>query len=173
MAKGGSLIFALIATSSLNANLNAIRAAADAHKLSAETRQRAAKEIAALPESGLDWKSAWLLDSASTEVAIKSVLSSKDPAAEYHRVFGEPLPPGFTNAGGQPLQQYREFINRAADALQLSPVAAGPRLDELEKLWLSSKSWYARIKPSAIRLNNVRKEIASARDAALQSVLAE
>lgn len=166
MAKGGSLIFALIAKTSLVANLNAIKIATDSGKLSPQARQHVAASLSAIPDTGFDWRSAWLVDAASTLIALKSVMASKDPNAEHQRLFGEPLPALIE----VPIPEYQDYITQVGDALRLPPGVADNRLVGLEQNWRHSDRWYSRVTPSPFRVNGARKEVAKARDGALQSL---
>lgn len=168
MAKGGSLIFALIAKMGMISNLNALQKAAESGKLSASQRSQAAAAIRALPEAGFDWGNALSYEDASLEVSIGEM--QKDPAGYFRELMGRPAPEGFTAPNAAELAKYEKLIASVQSLLRKSPPAAAGELNSLQESVRDLHPFFRETTPSFQKLNYSRIELSSARQEALRAL---
>jgi hypothetical protein len=171
MAKGGSLIFALIAKMGMISNLNALQKAAESGKLSVAQKQQASAAIRALAEGGLDWGNALSYEEASLEVSVREM--RQDPAGYFQEMMGRPAPAGFTAPNSAEVYEYEKKIAAAQAALRKPSVQTPKELSLLEDSLKSMHPFFREATPSFERINNARIELQSAREAALRALSAE
>jgi len=172
LAKGGTLIFVLVARSALLSDLSALRKAADQGLLDPSARKQAALEVNALPETGFDWSDSWEMETFVIENGWSSILKAKDPREMYKAIVGEELSASYQLPAPVDLAAFRKFMDEIAAALNLSPVATRSRLEELRSREKALNPMLQKSIPNFERVNGNRLEVQSARNAALRSLTA-
>ena len=85
LARGGSLIFALMAKNALLANLRPLTLAASNGQLTVAERQQVSATIRALPEDAFDWSASWGNESATLDHFLHELQSASDPRGLYQQ----------------------------------------------------------------------------------------
>jgi hypothetical protein len=168
MAKGGSLIFALIAKMGLISNMNALQKAADSGKLSAAQRSQAAAAIRTLPETGFDWGNALAYEEFTLEISAEEM--RKNPSQYFQELMGKPAPDGFTAPGALEVAQYEKFTASAQAAFRKPPAQTSDSLESLQNDLERMHPFFRETTPSFARINAARIELQSAREAALKAL---
>ena len=170
LAKGGSLIFALIAKSALLPNLHALAAEAKQGHLNSAQNQQLYTVVKALREDGFDWGHAWEMEEASGESFFAEMQRSQDPAALYESLTGAPAPKDCMPPSTQQVRAYRAYMSEVAAALRLPPPATKERLAPLEARARGFCEAIGNIIPSPNSTNDARIELAAARENLLRSL---
>ena len=168
MAKGGSLIFVLIAKMGLVSNLNALQKAAESGKLSAAQKQQAAAAIRALPETGFDWGNALTYEASSIEISVSEM--QRNPSQYFQEMMGRPSPAGLTAPSVSETAQYEKFIASAESAFRKQPAQTAGSLKSLQEYLNTMHPFFREATPSFERINGARVELQSAREAALHAL---
>jgi len=172
LAKGGTLIFVLVARSALLSNLSALRKAADQGLLNASTRKQAALELNALPETGFDWNDSWEMETFVIENGWSSILKAKDPREMYKAIVGEELSGNYELPTPADLAAFRKVMDEIATALNFSPDVARSRLEELRTREKALNPMLQKSIPNFEGVNGNRLEVQSARNVALRALTA-
>ena len=167
MAKGGTLIFSLIAKMSLISNLSALQHAASQGQLNAEQRMQAAAAVKAMPESGFDWGSALAYEEQTIEIALNELKTDRDPADYFSKVIGHAAPPDFTPPTSSELASFRSLMDKAESALREPPEQASEKLKALQQQEKSLHIFFREMAPGFTNINKSRLEIAVSRRALL------
>jgi len=168
MAKGGSLIFSLMAKMALVSNLNALRNAAQSGLLSEEERAQAAGVVSALPETGFDWGNALLNEEAALDVALREMASN--PREYFQEMIGRPAPEGLTAPNANEIAAFRKLMASAEAALRLPPNQAQEKLKTLQGSGRSLHVFFQEATPSFVRINEARMQVQSARNSLLKAL---
>jgi hypothetical protein len=171
IAKGGSLIFAIIGKLSLVPDLHAIAQAVQSGKLTQGQRQQIAQVVSALPESGFDWGSAEALERDAIELMLEEGKNRwQSPANAYTAIMGKDVPPNRAFPTTPERAAFHKFASSVVAAFQLPPEQTQRKLPALEQTLKSLNLFYAELVPSLSRANEARLEIAAARQQLLESV---
>jgi len=171
VAKGGSLIFAIIAKLSLIPDLHAINQAVQSGKLSRAERQQIEKAVSALPESGFDWSNAEALEEGSVEMMMEEGGTTwHNPADAYVAIMGKDVPPNLAFPNPPERAAFHRFALSVAEAFQLQPEQTQTKLPALQRTLNSLNPFYQELFPSLTSTNNSRLEIATARQQLLQAL---
>jgi hypothetical protein len=170
LAKGGTLIFTLVARAALLSDLAALRKAADQGSLDASARKHAAVGLNSLPETGFDWSDSWEKETFVIENGWDSILKAQDPRAMYKAITGEELPSSFRLPAPADLAAFHRFMDEIAAVLKLAPDAARPRLEQLRNGEKTLDSTLQNSIPNFERVNGNRAEVQSAREATLKAL---
>jgi hypothetical protein len=162
MAKGGTLIFCLIAKMSLISNLTALQHAASQGQLNADQEMQAAAAVKAMPESGFDWGSALSYEEQTIEIALNQLKTDRDPADYFEKVIGHIAPPDFTLPTLSELARLRSLMGKAESALREPPEQAGAKLKALQEQEKSLHIFFREMAPGFTNINKSRLEIAAA-----------
>ena len=173
LAKGGSLIFALIAKSVLLPNLHVLMAEAKQRHLNSAQKQQLYAAVNALQEDGFDWGRAWEMEEAAAEPFFAEMQRSQNPAALYESLTGVPAPKNCTPPNAQQVQAYRAYMSDVATALRLPPPATKERLVPLEAQAKGLCEAIRNVVPSSKATNDARIEVTVAREALLQALQTE
>jgi len=168
MAKGGSLIFSLMAKMALVSNLNALRNAAQSSLLNEEERAQAAGVVSALPETGLDWGNALLNEEAALDVALPEMASN--PREYFQEMMGRPAPEGFAVPTANETAAFRKLMASAEAALRLPPNQAQEKLKTLQGSVRSLHVFFQEATPNLVRINEARMQVQSARNSLLKAL---
>lgn len=168
MAKGGTLIFSLIAKMSLLSNFAALQHAVSEGKLSNEEKVRAASAVKALPESGFDWGAALAREEQTIEVALNELLAAKDPSDYFAKVIGHAAPTNFVPPSPAETAAFRSLMGKAESALREPPEQASAKLAALQEKEKSLHVFFREIVPGFTKINQSRSEIAALRESSLK-----
>jgi hypothetical protein len=167
MAKGGTLIFSLIAKMSLMSNLTALQHAAMDGKLSSQEKQQAAPVVRAVPEDGFGWGTALAREEQTIEVAMNELQAAKDPADYFAKVIGHAAPANFTLPNSAEVAAFRSLMSKAESALREPPEQANAKLVALQEQEKSLHVFFREMAPGFTKINSARSEIAASRKALL------
>ena len=168
MAKGGSLIFALMAKMALLSNLNALRSAAQAGVLNDEERGQAAAAVSALPATAFDWGNALSNEEASLDVALREM--APDPEEYFQEMMGRPAPEAFTVPTASETAAFHKVMASAKAALQFPPNQAQERLKTLQGSVRSLHLFFQETTPNLVRINEARMQVQASRNSLLQAL---
>ena len=173
LAKGGSLIFSLVAKMGLISNFHALTQAAQNGVLNGEQKKQVEAVVRALPETGFDWGQAlWYDADTSTDMTIKQMAEATSPGAYYQELMGAPAPDNFTVPKASEIAVYHKLMASAEEALRLPPEQASERLKTLQASVKTLHPFFQQIIPSFTRVNDARGEVQAARQKLLQAVSA-
>jgi hypothetical protein len=170
MAKGGSLIFSLLAKMAMISNLNALQKAAQSGRLGAAQKAQAAAAVGALPETGFDWGNALVYEEASIEISIGEM--KKNPSGYFLEMMGRPGPAGFTAPNSVEAAAYEKWMASVQAALRKTPAQAAGELNTLQDSLKNLHPYFRETTPSLIKINTARTELESIRQAALRALTA-
>jgi len=170
LAKGGTLIFALVARAALLSDLNALQKAAERGLLDAHTRKQAALELNSLPETGFDWGNSWEMETFVIENGWDSILKAKDPREMYKAIVGEELSANYQLPAPADLAAFRAFMDEIASELKHPPEVARGRLEVLRGREKTLNLMLQNSIPNFEKVNGNREEVKSAREAALRAL---
>ncbi len=174
LAKGGSLIFSLVATRGLTSSFRALTQAAQNGTVTDAQKKQIESVVRALAETGFDWGQAlWYDADTSTDMTIKQMAQAASPAAYYLELTGVPAPDNFTVPKAAEIVVYHKLMNSAEEALRLPPEQASERLKTLQASVKTLHPFFQQIIPSFTRVNDVRVEVQAARQKLLQAVSAK
>lgn len=173
LARGGSLIFALMAKNTLLPNLRLLREATVNGKLNEAQKSQVSAAVRALPEDGLDWGTAWGIESATTEQILQELQTTANPGAAYEAIMGSPAPKQGLPPTVQEIHVYREYMLAVQAALREPPAKAKILLDGLEAKRASLSEVERSISPGPQKSNLARMDVMTARAELLQSLAAK
>lgn len=170
LARGGSLVFALMAKSALMPNLRALTEATLSGRLTGTQREQALTAIRALPEDGFDWGAAWGIESTTVEQCLHELQTAADPAATYQALMGGPAPKQGLRPTDRDVRNYLVYARAVQSVLREPPEDARAQLESVE----SKRSELAEVEqnfiPNAQKSNLARIEIMKARTELLQAL---
>jgi len=170
LARGGTLIFKLVAGTALLSDFQALTNAAQRGQLSETQKANVAKTIRALPPDVFDWAEALGLEEASFEQAVEEMHLSKNPVAVYQDLYRQTPPANFALPPEKDVIAFRAVIVQAQAALRLSPAEAGPRLQQLETREKRCGEFMEGSVPSLAKINDRRAEVEASRAKLLQAL---
>jgi len=173
LAHGGPLIFALMAKSALLPDLRALGDAARNGQMSETQKEQVFTVVKALPEDGLDWGSAWGIESTTVEQLLHELQTAPDPSAAYTAIMGDPAPKQGLPPTSQDVQEYREYMLAVQAALREPPMKAKTRLDDLQRRKDSLGEVEQNAIPNPQKSNAARIEIMTARAELMQALAAK
>jgi hypothetical protein len=172
VARGGTLIFALTAKSALLPNLHLLAETAKEGKMNEEQKRQVYATVAAMPEDGLDWGSAWGLESVVGEQFLQELQTATNPDADYEAFMGAPAPKEGLPPTATELQMYREYMLAVQAALRQPATKAKSLLDGLDANRNRLGEVERSLIPNPQKANAVRTEIATTRAELLQALAA-
>ena len=164
LAKGGTLVFVLIAKTAFLSNLNALTQAAEKRTLSASQKAQVARALRALPETAFDWTQALALEQSAIEIFVKNIKAAGNPAEYYEQLMGAPPPSDPAALSASDAAAFAKVMSAAEQAMRLPPDQAGARLKTLQPALDALNPIYRQLTPSFAKTNLSRKEIASQRN---------
>jgi hypothetical protein len=170
LAKGGTLIFHLIARAAMLSDLNALKKAGEGGVLDAKARGEAFKSLSALPATGFDWGRAWEMEAEFIASGWNDILKSTDPKARYKEIMKEDLTENAKLPTPVELEAFREFMVEVAAALRMAPVEARARLGILRERQDTINPLIRNFIPSFEKVNANREEVLTAREAAIKAL---
>ncbi len=173
LAKGGSLIFSLVAKMGLVSNFHALAQAAQYSALTDAQKKQIESVARALPETGFDWGEALRYEEAPLTVAVKQMTEAASPAAYYQEMMDKPAPTDFTLPKASEVAAFRRLMNSAEEALRLPPEQASERLRTLQDSVKTLHPFFQEVTPSFTHINDARIEVQAARTQLLKAVVAK
>jgi len=173
LAKGGSLIFSLIAKLGLISNFRALTQAARGGALSSEQDKKIEAAVRALPETGFDWGQALRYEENPVSLAVKQLTEAKSPATYYQEMMGKPIPENFALPSAEEFSAYHKVMTAAEEALRQPPDAASARLNSLQESVKTLHPFFQELIPSFKRVNDSRVELQTARTQLLKTLAAD
>jgi len=181
LARGGTLIFKLVAEQALLPNFGILASVLRQGKLSVAEKARVKTAVQALPETVFDWGEAWALEGGLIEAGFREVLKSPDPIKAYEAFSGErapevAFPPSAKGSKTRPailladFATFEDYMSRIQAALAAPPPVAQRRIEALNTEQQSVSPLLQRFIPSPSHVNDARTEIALARQRLLQAI---
>ena len=164
LARGGSLIFALMGKVTLVPNLRELKQAAAGGKLTEAQKNQASEVVRALPEDGFDWGAAWGIEAATLEQFLRELQTARDPAATYEALMGSPLPKRGLPPTARDIHTYHEYLLAVQSALREPPGKTKTLLDALEPKRVELSEVEQNITPNPQKSNLKRIELMTARN---------
>jgi hypothetical protein len=163
LARGGTLIFTLVAQMSLISNLQALTEAAAAGRLDKAQAREVAQAIKSLPPDGFDWGRALDLEEAVLDDTARRTQKAPDPAAFYREIMGAPAPPGFAAPGPDDLAACHSLFAAAEAALRLPSARVREPLAQLQARVRRLHPFFQNTVPSFVKINEARASVEAAR----------
>jgi hypothetical protein len=170
LARGGSLIFALMAKNALLANLRTLTLAAANGQFTVAERQQVAAAIRALPEDAFDWGSAWGIESATLDHFLHELQSASDPRALYQQSMGSSAPEKGLPPSAQDIHSFETYMRAVQFAFKEPPEKAKAGLEALNSKRAALTEIEQQMIPNAEKSNQARIDIAKARTELLQAL---
>jgi hypothetical protein len=164
LAKGGTLVFTLIAKTALLSNLNALTQAAHRGSISAPDEARVAAAVRALPEAGFDWSSALTLEQYGIEISVKKMKVSADPAGYYQELLGRAAPVNPGTLSSADAAAFANLMASAEQAMRHNPVKTSAQLPALQEAMSTLNPIYREMAPSFSKINESRMQVATTRE---------
>lgn len=169
LAKGGTLIFALVAKSALLPNLRSLAAEAKLGHLNDTQKMQVSAAMKGLRDDGFNWATAWGLEELPILQWIAELRSETNPGTAYEAIVGEKMPPGAEVPTSEDTDKFRDYMTSVQAALNLPPETAKSRLVALEVQRKALPAIIQRLTPSAQKVNDARAEIYAARGELLET----
>jgi hypothetical protein len=163
LAKGGTLIFTLVAKTALLSSLNALTHAAEKGTLSTADKAKVSAAVGTLPETGFDWSRALFLEQSGIEIGIQEIKESADPAHYYQQLMGHPAPVNPATLSAPDAAAFAKVMSGVEQAMRLPPDQADARLKALQPALDALNPIYLQMIPSLTKVNLSRKEVAGQR----------
>ena len=116
-----------------------------------------------MPEDGLDWGSAWAMETITIEETLQQIKNASNPAAEYELLIGKPVPKQGLPPSAEDMQTFHEYMNAVEAALRESPDKADPLLDGLQNKRGAFSEVEQALTPNPQKVNVARMEVVTAR----------
>ena len=170
LARGGGLIFSLIAKMALLSNFNALAQAAQSGGWSNLERKQVEEVIRALPDTGFDWSEALWYEQSGLNIGAKQIFAAANPRKYYEEMMGHPAPAIFDAPNASDAAAYQKLMGAAEAILRLPPEQAQDRLRALQESVKTLHPFYRETTPSLSRINDARSEVQAAREQLLQTI---
>jgi hypothetical protein len=170
LARGGSLIFTLMAKNALLANLRPLTLAAANGQLTVAERQQVTAAIRALPADVFDWSAAWRLESATLDHSLHELQSASDPRGLYEQVMGSTAPQKGLPPSAQDIHDFEAYMRAVQSALKESPEKSKASLEGLEAKRSALPEVEQQMIPNPQKSNQARIDVAQARSELLQAL---
>jgi hypothetical protein len=164
VARGGTLIFALIGKSVLMSDLQAITMAAESGKLGNTEKQQVARVVEALPETGFDWSTALWYEQEPLDISVKQMAAAPSPRKYFEEMTDRPAPGIFQLPTNTDIAAFHGLMADAESALRLRPEQAQDRLRALQGSVKTLHPFYQATVPSFTHVNDARAEVQVARE---------
>ncbi len=168
LAKGGSLLFALIAKSALLTNLHVLTQQASQGHLNFSQKQQLLSALQAIPQDGFDWSAAWGYETWSGYLFLEDLRKSSDPRKTYEEITGQPAASHKISVSTSEIQVFRDYMNKVQAALRLSPSQTKEAIDALDPDRQHFRELVRGLIPSPQKANDARAEILAARQSIVE-----
>jgi hypothetical protein len=163
LARGGSLIFALMAKNALLANLRSLTLTAASGQFTVAEHQQVNATIRALPEDAFDWSAAWALESATLDHFLHELQTSSDPRALYQQAMGSSASGKGLPPSAQDIHNFETYMRAVQSALKEPPEKAKSSLEELNSERAALPEIERQLIPNPQKSNQARLDVAKAR----------
>lgn len=170
IAREASLIGALTAKTALVTDLISMRALVAAGHVDSTSAQKLTGAVQQLPQYGFDWTAALNTEAAVGEIALRTLKSAHDPAAQYREWFGQAPPANWQPPTPQEAKAFGDAMRQAAAAFALPDTQARPALAAIEARIRSMNAAVAMTMPSLTKALDARGEVERARQGFLNAV---
>jgi hypothetical protein len=170
ISQGGSLIFALIAKSSLLPDFHAVTLAAQSGKLTTAERKEVLEAVRALPESVFDWGGVLQLEESGITLGAYQIAHAANPSQRYAELLGAPAPTDFSAPAAPDLAAFHKLMVSAEKTFRQSPEQTKESLPRLNDALKTLHPFFLRTTPSFTRINEARSEISASRQQLLQAL---
>ena len=170
VVKGSSLVTALVAKSALMPNLRALTAEAKKGHLNETQKKEIGTAVKALPEDGFDWSAAWGIESAAVGQILQELRKAPNPSGLYESIMRQPAPKQGLPPTTQEMAAYWDYMMAVQAALRQSPAKAKILIDELKTKGQKLSDIEKSMIPNAVKPNEMRLEVAAAREKLLEAV---
>jgi hypothetical protein len=170
LARGGSLIFALMAKNALLANLRALNLAAANGQLTVAERQQVTSAVRALPADAFDWSAAWGLESVTLDHFLHELQSASDPRGVYQQAMGSTAPERGLPPSTQDIRDFEAYMRAVQIAFKESPEKSKASLERLEAKRTALSEGEQKMIPNPQKSNQARIDVAQARADLLQAL---
>ncbi len=170
LARGGSLIFSLIAKMTMLSNFNALTQAAQNGGWSNLERRQVEEAIRVLPAAGFDWSEALWYEQGPLDLAAKQMAEGANPRAYYEKITGKPAPGILAVPTPADVAAFHKLMAAAEAALRLAPEQVQDRLRALQESVKTLHPFYRETTPSFTRINDSRVEVQAAREKLLNTL---
>lgn len=169
VARGGPLIFTLVAMRMMLPNLRALSEGTSKGQLSEAQKKEVYTAVKALPEDGFDWREAWELEYATGEQFLQELRTAANPGAFYEEI-GMPVPKQGIPPTTQEIEEFREYMLAVQAALGEPPAKAKTLIDGLEPKRRTFGEVEQNLIPGTQGLNAMRAELIAARAELMQAL---
>lgn len=173
VARGGTLVFAWVAETTLLPNLRMLTEGSKKGQLNEAQKEHVYAALRALPEDGLDWGEVWGVESATVEQFLQELRTATNPGAVYEAMMGKPAPKQGIPPSTQEIRAYREYMLAVQAALREPPAKAKTLLDDLETKRRSLGEVEQNLIPNPQKPNAARTELMTARAKLVQALAAK
>lgn len=173
LAKGGSLIFSLVAKTALLSNVHALTQAARSGLLQEAQRAQVQSIAQALPEAGFDWSGALHFEETPLEIGVQQLAAAPNPMEYYRELMGHPAPFNFTVPNAKDIAAFHKLMRSAENMLQLPPPQAEDKLKQLQESVKTLHPYFQETTPSLLKINDARMQVLGARQELLQALAAK
>jgi hypothetical protein len=170
MARGGSLIFALMGKNALLANLRSLTLTAANGRFTVAEHQQVTAAVRALPDNAFDWSEAWRLESATLDHLLHEFQTTSDPSALYQETMGSAPPAKGIPPSAQDIRNFEAYMRAVQAALKESPEKAKTLLEALDSRRSALTEAELNLIPNPQKANQARIDIAKARADLLQAL---
>jgi hypothetical protein len=173
LAKGGSLLFSLVAKTALLSNVHALMQAARSGVLHEAQRAQVQSIARALPETGFDWSEALHFEESPLEIGVQQLAAASRPAEYYRELMGRPAPANFAVPNAKDIAAFHKLMGSAEDMLRLPPPQAEAKLKQLQESVKTLHPYFQETTPSFLKINDARRQVLAARQGLLQALAAK
>jgi hypothetical protein len=170
LARGGSLIFSLIAKMALLSNFNALTQGTQSGGWSNLEQKQVEEAIRVLPETGFDWSEALWYEQNSLDIGARKMAEAENPRAYYEEITGNPAPGLSVIPTSTDATAFHNLMAAAESALRLPPELVEDRLRALQESVKTLHPFYRDTTPSFTNINHARAEVQAARNKLLSTL---
>lgn len=170
LAKGGSLLFAGVASTLLREEMHTLETAVKRGRFSTAQKNQLRAAISALPEDGVDWAQAWEMESVGIDWFAAEMQRSSNPARLYEEMTGKSASKGCMPPPAGQLKLYHAYLQDVGSALRFPPSVAKQHIAALENEKRAVCEALRATIPNADRLNDGRVQLISARQSLLEAL---
>jgi hypothetical protein len=163
LAKGGSLIFNLVAKTALLSNFHALQQALNSNRLNSAQREQIRATLREIPETGFDWSLALQMEESSMNIMLVELGKSTNPAEYFQQLTGEATLQDFSLPNSTQIAEYHRLMAAASESLRITPQAAREKLATLQAQIKTLHPFFQSVIPSFQRINSARIEVFNSR----------
>jgi len=173
LAKGGSLIFSLIATNVLQSSLHALTQAAQSGSLNERQKRQIESAVRAIPETGFDWGEAMYFEEVATAVFLRQLSEAPVPRIYFQEATGKAARADFSVPAAADVAQFHKTMAAGETILELPPEETGAKLPAIETEIKGLQPIVRETIPSYERVNDVRLKVRAQRQQLLDALAAQ